>query len=100
MLTDVLNDTMHEVWPRETAARHARLQVAWDQPHRDTYTLYAWRPQGDTIRWGRTEIPARDLVAGNVGKAMDDAITETLGLLAPLTTSEALEAGERRRGQG
>jgi hypothetical protein len=99
MLADILNDTMHEVWPRENAARHAYMQVV-PEITRPSYELYAWRWQGDIVRYSRVDLPANELVAGEVGATMDRGITEALALLKPLTTSEALEAGERRRGQG
>jgi hypothetical protein len=67
---------------------------------RPSYELYAWRWQGDVVRYSRVDLAPRDLVAGEVGATMDRGITEALALLKPLTTSEALEAGERRRGQG
>lgn len=93
-MTVTIEAVMRDVWP-ERLRGYANLEFDWraEVPH-----VWAWRAQGDVYRYAQEPIDQFTLTsAEGTVRAFDVAISRALDALPPLSTSEALEAGERRR---
>jgi hypothetical protein len=85
---------MRDVWS-ERLRGYAQLEFDWRSgvPH-----IWAWRAQGDIYRYAQEPVDVYGMLeAPSSVQAFDSAISRAIRALSPLSVSEALEAGERRR---
>jgi hypothetical protein len=85
---------LRDVWT-ERLRGYTNLEFRWRE---SVPYVFAWRAQGDIYRYAQEPVDRFMLTsAGTTIQAFNIAIDAALKALPPLTVSEALEAGERRR---